>query len=400
METIPAPAVVPPSATRTTERHVTLVGALIGVLIVVASLIRHDGDIAGLIKFGGGDTVADRTSHVEEVLDREVATVDLLGHDGSMFFLQALDPFFLEPETHAVHLDRPEYRAQRMLFPLIAGAGGLLPPEAILWSMAFVNLIAISLGTLGTARLATRLGGSAWLGLAFALNPGVVFEFDISGAGIIAFACAIWGTLAVMDERPRSAIGWFVGAVLAREVMLLFLAGVCCHQLWVNRRVPWMLGAVPALSAVAWMGYVRLRLDSHEGVEEVQEFGPPFGGMIDAFDNWRDDPIELAIIAGLIALMPILIMRSIRRPNPMAWGALGFVLLAVLMTRQVWWNVFDISRAIVPIATAYVVTSFSGHNPFTRGAEGAATLRREPPPQPGNSHDQHPRQDSNLQPPG
>lgn len=355
-----APTSTTPAPRRSTSvGRVTIVALAIGVLIVAASLLRHDGDIAGLIKFGAGDTVAERTAHVEDVLGREVATVDLLGHDGSMFFLQALDPFFLEPDEHAAHLDRPVYRAQRMLFPTLAGLGGLLPAEAVMWSMALVNVIAIAAGTAGTARIAQRLGGSPWLGLGFALNPGIVFEFDISGAGIVAFACAVWGTLAVFDRRTRAAVGWFVAAVLAREVMLLYLAGVCCHQLWVNRRIPWLLGAVPALSAAAWAGYIRLRLDSHDGVQEVQEFGPPFGGMADAFGNWLDNPLDLAVISGLVAVMPLLVVRAVQRPNPMAWGALGFVLLAVLMTRQVWWNFFDISRAVAPIITAYVVTAFS-----------------------------------------
>lgn len=363
----PRPA---PARIARTERPVVAVALLVGLLIVIASLLRHDGDIAGLIKFGAGDTVAERTAHVEAVLGRDVATVDLLGHDGSMFFLQALDPFYLSPDEHAVHLDRPEYRAQRMLFPLVAGLGGLLPAEAVLWSMALVNVAAIALGTLGTARLAQRLGGSAWLGLAFTLNPGIIFEFDISGAGIVAFACAVWGTLAVIDGRTRSAVLWFTAAVLAREVMLLYLAGVCCHRLFVTRRIPWALGAIPALSVFAWMGYVRLRLDSHDGVKEVQEFGPPFGGMLDAFDNWLNDPVELAIIFGLIALMPLLVVRAVKRPNPLAWGALGFVLLAVLMTRQVWWNFFDISRAVAPIMTAYVLTAFTEPR---RTRDGAAS---------------------------
>lgn len=340
-------------------RSVLVVAALIGVVIVAASLLRHDGDIAGLIKFGAGGTVTERTAHVEDVLGRDVATVDLLGHDGSMYFLQALDPFFLDPDEHAVHLDRPVYRAQRMLFPTVAGGFGLLPAEAVLWSMALVNIAAITLGTAGVARIAQRLGGSPWLGLTFALNPGVVFEFDISGAGILAFACAVWGTLAVMDGRRRSAILWFCAAVLAREVMLLFLAGVCCHRLWTNRRIPWLLGGIPALVAAAWAGYIRIRLDSHDGVQEVQEFGMPFGGMLDAAENWIGDPVQLGVITGLVIVMPLLCVRAVQRPNPLAWGALGFVLLAVLMTRQVWWNFFDISRAIAPVMTAYLVTAFS-----------------------------------------
>jgi hypothetical protein len=335
------------------------VALLVGLLLFASSLFGFDGDLTAMLKFGSDDPAAALTAHVEAVLDRSVATTGKQGHDGRFFFLQALDPLYLSPDEHAVYLDRPRYRAQRMLYPLVAGVGGLVSPEAVLWSMAFINVAALALGTLGTARLAQRLGGSAWLGLAFTLNPGIIFEFIISGAGIVAFACAVWGTLAIIDARTRSAIVWFVAAVLAREVMLLYLAGVCCHRLFVTRRIPWALGAIPALSVFAWMGYVRLRLNSTREVTEIQEFGPPFGGMLDAFDNWLNDPIDLAIIVGLIAMMPLLVLRAVQRPNPLAWGALGFVPLAILMTSQVWFDLFDISRAITPIMTAYVLTAFT-----------------------------------------
>ncbi len=341
------------------EWPVVMMAFVVGLLIFASSLLGFDGDLTVLLKFGSDDPAAALTAHAEAVLNRDVTTTGGQGHDGSFFFLQALDPLYLSPDEHAVYLDRPRYRAQRMLYPLVEGVGGLVSPEAVLWSMAFINVAALALGTLGTARLAQRLGGSAWLGLAFTLNPGIFFEFIVSGAGIVAFACAVWGTLAIIDARTRSAIVWFVAAVLAREVMLLYLAGVCCHRLFVTRRIPWALGAIPALSVFAWMGYVRLRLSSTREVTEIQEFGPPFGGMLDAFDNWLNDPIDLAIIVGLIAMMPLLVLRAVQRPNPLAWGALGFVPLATLMTRQVWFDLFDISRAITPIMTAYVLTAFT-----------------------------------------
>ena len=74
-----------------------------------------------------------------------------------------------------------------MLFPTIAGGFGLMPAETVLWTMGLVNIVAIH--SARSARLdRSPPRGSTWLGLAFALNPGIVFEFDISGATILAFA--------------------------------------------------------------------------------------------------------------------------------------------------------------------------------------------------------------------
>ncbi len=114
------------------------------------------------------------------------------------------------------------------------------------------------------------------------------------------------------------------------------------------------------LSVFSWMGYLHLRRDSPDAVTEIQEFGPPFVGILDAFDNWLSDPSGLAIILSLIAVMALLVLRAIQRPNPLEWGALGFMPLATLMTSQVWLNFFDISRAITPIVTAYAVTVLTG----------------------------------------
>ena len=73
-------------------------------MIVVASLLRHDGDIAGLIKFGGAPGARLITDHVEAELGRSIA-VEARGTTGSTSF-PGLDPLFLDGE-HAAHLDRP-----------------------------------------------------------------------------------------------------------------------------------------------------------------------------------------------------------------------------------------------------------------------------------------------------
>jgi hypothetical protein len=332
---------------------------LVGMIVIGGSLLAGDGDITGLIKFGSADESLVITRHVEDLIGREIAPVSGLGHDGKFFFLQALDPLYLSPGDHAVLLDRPVYRGQRMFFPLIAGAGGLMPAQWLAWSFAFTNLAAIALGTVGTSRLARRAGASEWWGLAFAFNIGLIFEFDISGAGILAFAAAIWGTLALEEKRDRSAAVWFTIAVLSREVMFLYLAGALLLRLWRSRRIPWAIALPPTIAAGAWAVYLRVRLDAGNGVDEVQELGAPFVGMTQAFRNWLDNPVDLAVIVALITIVPLLVARAIRRPTYLSWGALGFVVLAVFFSRQVWWRFFDISRAVAPVITAYILATFA-----------------------------------------
>ena len=207
---------------RVNEWHVGAVGLLIAVAAFLFSLFgSYGGDVTGVLTVGDEWTGIQR--HAEQELGQEIHTREGLGHDGAFFFLQALDPLYLEPEDHAAEIFRPVYRAQRMAYPMLAGAGGLTPAPWLPWTMVLTNILAFGLGTAGTARLSRRMGGSPWWGLAFALNVGVLFELDISGAGVLAFAAAIWGTVALEEEEPRRAIPWFVLAVLAREVLFLSL---------------------------------------------------------------------------------------------------------------------------------------------------------------------------------
>ena len=117
------------------------------------------------------------------------------------------------------------YRSQRMLFPLIAGGLGSFPPGVVVWSMLITNLLAMGIGALVAAELATRWGASAWLGLAVPLNIGLIFELDIGGAGIVAYTFALAALLALVATRVWFASLLFAAAALSREVMVAFAVG-------------------------------------------------------------------------------------------------------------------------------------------------------------------------------
>ena len=351
-----------------------IVGA-VGLLVAVAAFLfsflgSYGGDVTGVLTIG--DEWTGIHQHAEEELGQDIHTREGLGHDGAFFFLQALDPLYLEPDEHAAEIFRPIYRAQRMAYPMIAGAGGLTPAPWLPWTMVLTNILAFGLGTAGTARLARLMGGSRWWGLAFALNVGVLFELDISGAGVLAFAAAIWGTVALEEDRPRRAIPWFVLAVLAREVMFLYLAGVLFLRWWRTKKLPFALGFWPALAAVLWAVYIRARLEPGDG---VQEFGIPLKGFLGAVPSWMERPVDLVIVVALIVVMGGLVVRSVRSPSYIGWGAIGFVLLAVLLSRQVWWRFFDITRATAPVITAYVLVAFAA------GSRSAETERADDTPE-------------------
>ena len=117
-----------------------------------------------------------------------------IGYDGQFFFYLAHDPFLTGGDP-AVFLDRPAYRAGRLLYPLIVWALTLGRPEAVPWGLLGVNLVMVLVGTAAAVDVLRSLGASRWLALGFALNPAILI-------GLVAD----WmehGTRMVLVVNPR-----------------------------------------------------------------------------------------------------------------------------------------------------------------------------------------------------
>lgn len=292
------------------------------------------------------------------------------GHDGKYFFVQANDPWVLDPDTNALVIERPLYRSQRMLYPLLAGAGGAFSPEVIVWSLLFVNVLAMGAGTWATALIAQRLGLSAWWGLAFALNPGFISELIIDGAGILAAAAAFAAVALILRNRFGWGVALLAASALTREVMLIAALGTA-WWLWKHadeRRKAVVTATVPVALVGSWALYVRWRIGWDAGVSEVQEIGLPFVGFVQAAGAWIGDPLNVATGFLLLALLLVFARRVVTSQELVGWAFLGFVVLGVLFTEQVWANYFDITRAVAPAITAFVILiAASRHDPKRTG---------------------------------
>jgi hypothetical protein len=326
--------------------------------LAARSLAQADWDPTLYTAFG--EEALSTRQYAEERLG-EVYLRRAQGHDGKFFFVQANDPWVLDPEQNAEVLDRPLYRSQRMLYPALAGGLGLFSPEVIVWTMIVVNILAFGAGTWATAAVAEQMGMSGWWGLSFALNIGFINEMNIDGAGIVA-AAAAFGAVALILRRR---IGWgvllLVVAALAREAMLIVAAGTA-WWLWKFRdekRAGSLALAVPVGAVGLWALYLRLQISLEAGVSQVQEIGLPFVGFIQAIESWRSDPLDLLVGFAIMVLFILYTRRALASKHLVGWAMVGFVVLGVVFTRQVWQSYFDISRAVAPLITAFVLLLFA-----------------------------------------
>lgn len=282
------------------------------------------------------------------------------GHDGKFFFVQANDPWILDPDNNASVLDLPIYRSQRMLYPAVAGLGGLATAETIVWGMLVVNLVAIGLGTWVVAEIALEMGASVWWGLSFALNLGVLGELVIDGAGIMSLLFAFLAVLMVLKGRTGLSVASLVFAGLSREVMLITAVGIG-FWLWRNARIRQAVLAivVPITAVGGWALYLRVRIDESLASTTADALGIPFQGVIEAFSRWVESPVDLAVGIATLALLAVFAVRALMNDHVIGWAFVGFVPLAALLSVVVWTSWFDISRAMIPVLPAYALLLFA-----------------------------------------
>lgn len=337
---------------------VALVGLVLVAAFVIRNLIAFGGDPAVFLAVGE-DAGAARDYAVSRLGDG-IHLVPGVGHDGRFFFAQANDPLLRDPETHAVVLDRPLYRSQRMLFPLFAGLAGLLPPVGVMWGILALSVLTFAVGTFATSLVAQTMGGSPWWGLAFPLNIGVISELLAGGSGHLGLALVLLSVAALQRGRTGASLVALAGAALTREVMLVAAAGITVW-LWQrgHRRQAGLHLVVPGLMVGLWALYVRVRLGWAIGVGEVEELGWPLRGLVDAAVLWPGDLQNLLVGVLVVVIMILFVVRFVNSGWLVGYAAVGFVPIALLLSRQVWFSYYDITRAVSPVITAYLLMAFA-----------------------------------------
>ncbi len=336
--------------------HVTRITSLAAagvILIVVVQMVALDTNASLYLSVGEEAPVT--REFIQDRLGDTYEKPDL-GHDGRFFFVQAQDPFILDSGPYEEVIDRPLYRSQRVLYPLLAAPARLAGQWALVWWMLGINVLAIVAGTYFTARVAQRIGLSPWFGLAFTLNPGVWAEINAGSAGTLAWALAMGGILMYLEGRLPLAVAFLVGAVLAREAMLLVVAGLA-YDAWRSRRHVPVAFVAPLAAAIGWGIYVRIRMGADLWASESEEFGVPLAGFIGAAREWLDASDVVRAAAGIVFVIVLVRFVALARrvPHVLGWAVLGFAAMAPFLSRQVWFNVWDISRAVLPVVTVFVL---------------------------------------------
>jgi len=325
-------------------------------------------------------------------LDEDLAARDIRvklnpgnGYDGQWFLGLAYDP--LLREHLAAGFDMPRYRAGR---PLQAVAGWLLAGgrrDAIPLGLLALGPLALALGCAATGRLLAAHGRSRWLGLGFALVPGVVVGVTFATAEPLGLALAVLGLGLVLDGRLLAAGLGFAAAGLTKESYLAFAAAAA---VWLALRPgrshrESVAGAAavlgPGMLALGlWWAYVARMVEaSTADARPAAALGPPLAGWAHALglvatgDYVADAPVGPlgpVLLVGSLVLAAAGIVTGLRRSSLAGRAGLLLGLYGLVLSAELLGRFLSSMRALAPavLATALAVAV----------ALGAPTLPRQP----------------------
>lgn len=348
-----------------------LAGLAFGLLIFALISLRHGKDPAVLLAAGEANP---STPYLVETMGRDIPLRGFSGHDGQAYYLQALDPLFITTTRHIMYADRPAYRAQRVLYPLVVGLGGVAPAPLIPWLMGMVSALSYGVGTAAVGLFALKRGLSPWLGLAFLLNLGMLLEFGVGGAGIMAFALACAALPFLLDGRLVAASALFAASALTREVMVVFIAGAVLYWMYEHRRLPFILVLPTAVAGLGWFAYVRVRIDEPTNTPGIHEIQLPFNGIADSYPIWLSTG-QLPMIFFLVVFFVVAATAAIAKPSPLTWGAGAFIGLSLILGAFVWKDFNDIMRITAPVFTSAVFFVLSRTGAFVPSGHPSSEQR-------------------------
>lgn len=262
----------------------TLVASLILLAFSLTVLATHGWDPMTFVLDRPPDVPADQTWGI--------------GYDGQQAYAIAIDPL-----DAADKLDRPSYRYQRILYPMLARVIGLGNPTLIPWSMLFLNLVSACASVFFLSHLLESRGVNAWWSLLPILSFNYLIGIRLDLTGPLAFALALGGLWSYERKSYAWAAFCFALTGLTREVALVFPLALAAFLLMKSSwRLALGIGAASLFPYVTWATIVRLW-------QGVSPFATPLARpeLIPFAGMTLLGGIEARVLVGLWAVGPAMI---------------------------------------------------------------------------------------------
>jgi hypothetical protein len=326
-----------------------LAAGLVG-LVQYAYVRGHGGQWSALVRVG-------KTSNLRPLIEADLGPVPRapdVGHDGQIMYLLARHTFTSAGRPVLQEsLDHPEYRARRILYPALAGGGGLLPPSAIVaglvgWSLVGAFLYGMGVGLLGSVWRLPALPQCIAI-----LNPGLISAGLILGCDALALGLATLAVALWLRGHAFLAVTALTAAALTKDTFILFAVVLAVIELrqrcW---RTAMLVVLVPAIPLALWAAWVHVHFQQ-EVAQGAFNFAWPGQGLVEAFPAWQglsgEQRVQLFMALGMLiaGIVSLWLARQ-----PVAFGMLAvYVALGLITSSAVWQAPNNAVRVLAPLWT-------------------------------------------------
>jgi hypothetical protein len=284
-----------------------------------------------------------------------------IGYDAQWYYFIAADPL-----GAAIVLDRPAFRYQRILFPVLIRVLSLGRVEWMPWVMLGINLASACLATYLIAELLAKKGASSWYALVFSLSFGFLLAMRLDLLEPLVLILALGGWKFYTEDKPVAGIVLFALSGLTKEIGLVFPAALTIWLLLRSRwrRVIW-LAVGSFLPYILWGIVLFCALGtSPESLEATRLSWLPFSGLF----AMRDAPSILLV--GLWVVMPAIVCtlylwvsrtRLASNTSPETVLVLAQVIFVAVLPQATWADPLAVLRTGLGMLAAILLWLASAH---------------------------------------
>jgi hypothetical protein len=292
----------------------------------------------------------------------------LYGYDGQFYAAIATDPDLSEQETVEA-LDSPEYRAGRILVPVMAWIVAAGHSGLAVWTYILTTWILSLIGVAVASYWILRLGAPAWWAWLLPVGAGCVISVLRVTPDLPALTLALGALGAGRCGRQRLALFLGTLAPLARETMILYplaMGLVDCRDGKWKRGI--VFTAVPMLVLVSSRVLIHQRFDTLDGAFS-RNFGLPFAwvgakvGQLSSVPSWKIVVFELCglSIIGAACIACILLLPGWRGWTTVHLSYALTVSLVMITGFAVWEDTYAYARVFLGLPIMATILACRRH---------------------------------------
>ena len=305
---------------------------------IVITLIIYGYILLTVLKLGysfssfiyAGDQFVEKNVPIDILINKP-------GYDGQFYYALATEPFTNTNPVNGVTLDKPHYRQQRIIYPLLVHFLSFGKTENIPITMIVVNLVSICVLAGFGSIYAIQIGKSYWFGLAFSLFPGFLYTFTRDLTEILAITFLL-AAIVALQRKQGVAVIFLSLAILTKETTLLFAISILISAIIQNKK-NWKFFLFPPGVYLIWQIILLMWWGRDQGIW-LNNLSLPFMSFIRFAGNIfnKNDIVEQIFISLIIfqAITVLIFIFRFKKPLFITIAWMLYTLLIFSLSNDVW----------------------------------------------------------------